>query len=119
MTSASHRHWFAQLHMGRPGPLSKPIDGYLAGLNDVRRRDLAQTLECSAIGDKEAVGEWLTDFIKQTGADEVMIDTLSHAAAPISTLRKRSRSSVQPKCAGMRAPLYASEPLAQTSLSRR
>ena len=64
----------AQLHMGRPGPLSKPIDRYLVGLNDVRRRDLAQTLECSAIGEKEAVGEWLTDFIKQTGADEVMID---------------------------------------------
>ncbi len=74
MTSASHRHWFAQLHMGRPGPLSKPIDGYLAGLNDVRRCDLAQTLEYSAIGDKEAIGELLTNFIKQTGADEVMID---------------------------------------------
>jgi hypothetical protein len=46
----------------------------LAGLNDVRRRDLAQTLECSAIGDKEVEGAWLTDFIMQTGADEVMID---------------------------------------------
>lgn len=59
---------------GRPGPLSKPIDGYLAGLNDIRRCDLARTLEWSAIGDKEAIGELLTDFIKQTGADEVMID---------------------------------------------
>jgi len=74
MMSASHRHWFAQLHMGRPGSLSKPIDGYLAGLNDVRRCDLARTLEYSTIGDKEAIGELLTDFIKQTGADEVMID---------------------------------------------
>ncbi|PBQ17752.1 hypothetical protein CCL08_13030 [Pseudomonas congelans] len=46
----------------------------MAGLNDVRRRDLAQTLECSAIGDKEVEGTWLTDFIMQTGADEVMID---------------------------------------------
>jgi len=60
--------------MGRPGPLSKPIDGYLAGLNDVCRCDLARTLECSAIGDKEAIGDLLTDFIKQTGADEMMID---------------------------------------------
>lgn len=74
MTSASHRHWIAQLHMGLPRPLSKPIDGYLAGLNGVRRCDLARTLECSAIGDKAAIGEWLTDFIKQTGADELMID---------------------------------------------
>ncbi|MCO7625019.1 hypothetical protein NJC08_01150 [Pseudomonas fluorescens] len=46
----------------------------MAGLNDVRRCDLARTLEYSTIGDKEAIGELLTDFIKQTGADEVMID---------------------------------------------
>jgi hypothetical protein len=26
------------------------------------------------IGDKEVEGAWLTDFIMQTGADEVMID---------------------------------------------
>ena len=60
---------------GRAGPLSKPIDGYFDNLNDVRRRHVAQTLECTAIGDNEPVGEWLTEFIKQRGADGVMIDS--------------------------------------------
>jgi luciferase family oxidoreductase group 1 len=73
--ASSHRHWFSQLHMGRPGLLCKPIDGYMEQMSDLRRKDLEQTLACTAIGDRVGVGTWLNNFIAQTKADEVMIDS--------------------------------------------
>ena len=57
--ASSHRHWVNNLHNGVPGPLPPPEDGYMARLSNFELQGLAQSMACTAIGDKREVGAWL------------------------------------------------------------
>jgi alkanesulfonate monooxygenase SsuD/methylene tetrahydromethanopterin reductase-like flavin-dependent oxidoreductase (luciferase family) len=72
--ASSHRQWVSRLYAGKPGPLPKPVDGYMEALSHVERHNLAQAMACTAVGDKEDVGSWLRQFIATTQADEIIID---------------------------------------------
>ncbi|MEX3932150.1 LLM class flavin-dependent oxidoreductase [Paraburkholderia phymatum] len=72
--ASSHFQWVANLHSGNPGPLPKPVDGFVESLSESARYRLMQELSCIAIGTKIEVGNWLRKFIEETGADELMID---------------------------------------------
>ncbi|MFC3058440.1 LLM class flavin-dependent oxidoreductase [Paenirhodobacter populi] len=79
--ASSHFHWVNMLHKGRPGPLPRPQEGYLATLSDREKQGLQQALAYSVFGDKTQVGQWLSDFIARTGADELIIDARIHDPA--------------------------------------
>ncbi len=76
--ASSHFHWVNMLHMGRPGPLPQPQDGYFQRLSERERHGLQQALAYSVVGDTEEVGQWLREFIAATGADELIIDARIH-----------------------------------------
>ena len=68
------------LRTGRPGRLPPPSDHLRWGFQE--RAILDQVLSCSAIGSQKAVGQWLEQFAKRTGADELIIaaQMFDHAA---------------------------------------
>ena len=72
--ASSHFQWVANLHSGNPGPLPKPVEGFVESLSESARYRLMQELACVAIGTRSDVGDWLGRFIEETGADELMID---------------------------------------------
>ncbi|OCJ66481.1 alkane 1-monooxygenase [Agrobacterium tumefaciens] len=73
--ASSHQNWVANLHSGKPGLLPRPSEGLMSKLPEALRATVEQELACSAIGDKEHVGQWLSRFAELTGADEIMIDS--------------------------------------------
>lgn len=73
--ASSHQAWMLNLHMGRLGPLPKPVSGFLAGLPAQEREVLDQVMACTVAGDKRKVGAWLRAIALRTGADELIIDS--------------------------------------------
>ena len=73
--ASSHQRWMLDLHMGRPGLLQAPVENYLASLPSHERQVLNQVMAFTAAGDKERVGAWIREVIKNTGADELIIDS--------------------------------------------
>jgi alkanesulfonate monooxygenase SsuD/methylene tetrahydromethanopterin reductase-like flavin-dependent oxidoreductase (luciferase family) len=73
---------FVNLRLGRPSQLQPPAEGYAEGLGSQERAILDQVLSCASIGTPEIVRADLHNFIKQTGADELMITSqiFDHAA---------------------------------------
>ena len=67
---------------GRPSQLPPPIEGYTEGLGPQERTILDQVLSCASIGTPEMVRADLHQFVKHTGADELMITSqiFDHAA---------------------------------------
>lgn len=76
--ASSHQHWVHDLYSGKPGPLPLPTEGFMQGLSDYERHNLAQAMSCTAVGDVEDVGHWLRKFIATTQADEIIIDARIH-----------------------------------------
>lgn len=70
------------LRRGTPATMPPPIHDFEAGLSEMERSILDQTMACSATGTPEAVRKGIAAFIEQTGADEIMVTTsmFDHAA---------------------------------------
>ncbi|MBV1882691.1 MAG: LLM class flavin-dependent oxidoreductase [Pseudomonadales bacterium] len=64
---------FLNLRRGNPGQLPPPEKSFGKNLNPQEQAMLAQLSTCSGVGTVETVGKSMTDFIKRTGADELML----------------------------------------------
>jgi alkanesulfonate monooxygenase SsuD/methylene tetrahydromethanopterin reductase-like flavin-dependent oxidoreductase (luciferase family) len=64
---------FVNLRLGRPGQLPPPAPGYGERLGAMERSMLEQALACSVVGSAETVRHGLEEFIRETGADELMV----------------------------------------------
>lgn len=73
---------FVNLSLGRPSQLQPPVPGYEEQLPAEARARLAEVLSCSAIGARETVTRALAAFVRETGADELMVASsiFDHAA---------------------------------------
>jgi alkanesulfonate monooxygenase SsuD/methylene tetrahydromethanopterin reductase-like flavin-dependent oxidoreductase (luciferase family) len=59
--------------LGRPGQLPPPVPGYDERLGPMERSMLEQALAVSVVGSPETVRLGLEEFIRETGADELMV----------------------------------------------
>ncbi|MDN3567304.1 LLM class flavin-dependent oxidoreductase [Paeniroseomonas aquatica] len=82
----SHQQSFLNLRRGRPGKLPRPVDDMEARMDPHGRAMLEHSLACSIVGGPETVRRGLADFVKATGADELMVTGQIHDHAA----RKRS-----------------------------
>jgi luciferase family oxidoreductase group 1 len=65
---------FVNLRLGRtPGQLPPPVPGYSERLGPMERSVLDQALAVSVVGSTETVRHGLEEFIRETGADELMV----------------------------------------------
>ncbi len=64
---------FMSLRSGHPGPLPPPVDDMDDRLDDASRAMLSHALSQAIVGSPVTVQTKLADFIRRTGADEVMI----------------------------------------------
>jgi luciferase family oxidoreductase group 1 len=71
--ATSMQQAFVNLRSGRPSQLPPPVEGYLERIGPQERGILEQVLSCASIGTPEIVRSDLHDFVKRTGADELMI----------------------------------------------
>jgi len=80
--ATSMQQAFVNLRSGRPSQLPPPVAGYTEHLGPQERAILDQVLSCASIGTPELVRADLRNFVKQTGADELMITSqiFDHAA---------------------------------------
>ncbi len=62
---------FANLRLGRPGKMPKPMAGLQ--LDPMVEHGIAQALACSVVGSHAKVKAGIAEFIARTGADELMI----------------------------------------------
>lgn len=71
---------FINLRRGTPGQLQPPVDQLQA--SEMELNNVAHSLACTVIGDRDAVREGLKSVIAQTGADELMLTAqiYDHAA---------------------------------------
>ena len=82
----SHQQSFLNLRRGRPGKLPRPVDDMEARMDPHGRAMLEHSLACSIVGGPETVRRGLAEFVKATGADELMVTGQIHDHAA----RKRS-----------------------------
>lgn len=82
LLASSMQQAFVNLHSGRASRLQPPVPGYLEHIGPSGRAMLEQVLSCSAIGAPDTVQGQMQDFIRRTGADELMITSqiYDHAA---------------------------------------
>jgi luciferase family oxidoreductase group 1 len=66
---------FVQLRRGAPGPLRPPVDAMDGLWSDFERAGLEHALGYAAVGSPETVREHLKAFLKETGADELIVTT--------------------------------------------
>ena len=80
--ATSMQQAFVNLRNGRPSQLPPPVEGYAERLGPQERAILDQVLSCASIGTPEMVRADLHNFVRQTGADELMItcQIFDHAA---------------------------------------
>jgi luciferase family oxidoreductase group 1 len=80
--ATSQQQAFVNLVTGQPGRLPPPIPGYRESLPAELQAHLARTLSCSAVGSVETVARQMQAFVKETGADELMVTGMifDHAA---------------------------------------
>lgn len=64
---------FINLRRGSPGQLPPPIENFEASMGQEERALLAQMSRSSAVGSAQKVEQEMDRFIKQTGADELML----------------------------------------------
>jgi len=73
---------FVNLRTGRPGKLPPPVANYDAALDPMAKGMLASALSCAIVGSPSTVRTGLADFVRRTGADELMVTAqiYDHAA---------------------------------------
>jgi luciferase family oxidoreductase group 1 len=64
---------FVNLRTGRPGKLPPPVQDYESQLDPMARAMLGQALSAAVVGSAETVARGVQDFVRRTGADELMI----------------------------------------------
>jgi luciferase family oxidoreductase group 1 len=77
---------FLNLRRGTPGQLPPPVEGFEETMDTQDHAMLAQMRSCSAVGSLATVTDRLSQFIRDTGADELML------VSSIFDHRKRLRS---------------------------
>jgi luciferase family oxidoreductase group 1 len=90
---------FVNLRRGQPGKLPPPVEGLDARLDRHARAMLDDALACAIVGGPASVCGGLQDFIRRTGADELMITTNVYDQGK----RKRSFEIVAEVHDGMKA----------------
>jgi luciferase family oxidoreductase group 1 len=73
LLSTSLMQAFASLRRGAPQKLQPPDPEFERSLNVTERAQLEMVLACSAIGSPRTVKRSLEDFIRRTGADELIL----------------------------------------------
>ena len=63
---------FVNLRTGRAGPLPPPVERYEETADPIARSVLTQMQFCSVVGSPETVKAGMDDFIRRTGADEII-----------------------------------------------
>jgi alkanesulfonate monooxygenase SsuD/methylene tetrahydromethanopterin reductase-like flavin-dependent oxidoreductase (luciferase family) len=73
---------FVNLRRGRPGRLPPPIDDFEGFASPVEQAQLRHALSCSFVGTAGKVQAGLAAFIRETGADELIVSghIFDHAA---------------------------------------
>ena len=64
---------FVNLRTGRPGKLPAPVENFEATLDPMAKGMLAGALSCSIVGSPATVRTGLDEFVRRTGADELMV----------------------------------------------
>ena len=77
---------FVNLRRGQPGKLPPPVADFDQRLDRYARAMLDDALACAIVGAPDAVRSGLADFVRRTGADELMV------TANIFDHAKRKRS---------------------------
>jgi alkanesulfonate monooxygenase SsuD/methylene tetrahydromethanopterin reductase-like flavin-dependent oxidoreductase (luciferase family) len=72
---------FLKLRTGRPGKVPTPEEAAAYPYSDMERAFIEDRQSTQYIGAPDTVVEGLTDLIKQTGADELMLTTQTHDPA--------------------------------------
>lgn len=76
--ASSWQQSFVNLRSGRPGRLPPPREGYVESLPAQARNLLDHVLACTAIGAPATVADRIRAFIRQTGADELIVTSNMH-----------------------------------------
>jgi luciferase family oxidoreductase group 1 len=74
-TSAQQQ--FSEVFRGRAGPIPPPVEDMSPYWGPMEKAGVARALHYSAVGDVERVREEVMCFIEDTGADELMVQTLT------------------------------------------
>ncbi len=77
---------FLNIRSGRPGQLPPPIEDFDRRIDRYGTAMLEDSLSCAIVGDVDTVRRGLDDFVRRTGADELMV------TANIFDHEKRKRS---------------------------
>lgn len=82
LLATSWQQSFVNLRSGRPSTLPPPVENYVQSLGPSAQALLDHVLSCAAIGSPDTVRHQLEQFIRRTGADELMITSnmFDHAA---------------------------------------
>lgn len=71
--ASSMQQTFVNLRRGRPGRMQPPVKDYLAQLDPADRALLKHVLSCTGMGSPATVTQQMQEFIKRTGADELIL----------------------------------------------
>ena len=74
-TSAQQQ--FCEVFRGRAGPIPPPVEDMSPHWGPMEKAGVGRALHYSAVGDVQRVREEVTRFIEATGADELMVQTLT------------------------------------------
>ena len=69
---------FVNLRTGRAGKLPAPLAGFAGSIEPMARTMLDSALACAIVGSRDTVRRGLADFIRRTGADELIVTTQMH-----------------------------------------
>lgn len=64
---------FVNLRSGRPGKLPPPVENFTATIEPMAKMMLQQSFSCAIVGSEETVRRGIDDFVRRTGADELMV----------------------------------------------
>jgi luciferase family oxidoreductase group 1 len=64
---------FVNLRSGHPGKLPPPVENFTTTLEPMARMMLDQSFSCAIVGSRETVRRGIDDFVRRTGADELMV----------------------------------------------
>lgn len=69
----SQQQAFANLRRGQPGQLPPPVDSIDAVLSPMEQAMVDRSLYCRVVGSPKTIRRGIAEFIRHTGADEVMM----------------------------------------------
>ena len=81
LLATSVQQAFVALRTGQPTQLPPPVAGYSETLPLQARAILGSVLSCSAIGGPQKVRREIEEFVKRTGADELIVTSQIHDPA--------------------------------------